>query len=107
MFLVFEISEMHTHKAFPELAMVWNERVQEFMHNNVIPQVAIQFKQVTAEIQAAAGRAGSPLVLHWASAQTDYLYIELFCPMMDAGFKDLFVICQIHHANFGQPSPAA
>jgi len=75
---------MGSHQAFPELAVVGHEKVQQFVHDHIIPNLFIHIEQFGVEIKVSLRRARSPLVLHGANAEPYYAYIELMSPLANA-----------------------
>ena len=49
----FVISKVRRHQAFPQFAVIRNEKVQQLVDDNVIAQFAIQLKQFAIETQIA------------------------------------------------------
>jgi len=51
------VAQMDTHEAFPEFAVIRNEKMKQFMNDDIIPEVRFQPDQFTVEIQMSAGGA--------------------------------------------------
>lgn len=81
---------MSPHEAFPELAVVGDEEVEELVDDDEVPEVWVEVEEFCIEIQVTVGRAASPLVGHGANAEPDDFDVELFSPVVDAGFEGGF-----------------
>lgn len=48
---------MRPHQAFPKLAVIRDEEVQELVDDDVVPEAFVEVEQVVVEVQVAVGRA--------------------------------------------------
>ena len=92
---------MSAHQAFPEFAMVGHEKVQQFVHNDVVPDALIHPWQFCVEIQMPRRGARRPFVAHGANAKPDDLHIQFNGPITDALFEVFLLIDGFHGFRFG------
>ncbi len=49
--------------------MVGNEKMEEFMHDNIIPKGGLETQKFNVKIEMAIGGTGGPFVAHGANTQ--------------------------------------
>ena len=59
------VSQIRSHKAFPQLAMIGRREVEQFVDDDVVPDVGVEAQQLPVEIQVAIGRTRGPFVCYW------------------------------------------
>ena len=71
---------MEPHVALPQLVVVGDEEMQQFVDDDVVPKVLIQIQQFDIEVQMAIDRTGGPFITHRAHTKPHH-----FNPRPDHG----------------------
>ena len=96
---------MEPHKALPELAVVGNKEMKQFVDDDIVPEFLIECQQLDIKVHVAICGTGGPLRPHRADTKPCHFNIKFFRPVMDSIFKRAFLLQCRHHIISYLPFP--